>query len=558
MNIRAVSRHSQADARAEAPPIQKGREAFGKQAWGVAFSELMAADREASLGPEDLIKLAQSALLIGKEAEGMAVLARAHQAFLSRGDRQPAVRCAFWLGFTLLIGGEAAQAGGWLSRATRLLNGQPDCAEQGYLLLAQGYRLFHAGDAGGALTAFARAAAIGERFCERDLVALGLQGQGRALIRQGEIVRGVALLDEAMVAVTAGEVSPLNAGGVYCSVLDACGEIFDLQRAQEWTSALEKWCEAQPDVAPYRGHCLIRRAELLQLHGSWVQALEAAQQATEWLSRPNSKSAAGAAFYQVGEILRLRGNFSESAEAYQQASLLYRCCGPGPALLRLAQGRVDAANAMIRRLLDEVRDTGPRSVVLAAYVEIVLAMKDLAAARAAAEELAKIAALRNIPYLNALSSRSSGSVLLAEGNAPAALAQLTRSWSLWCELEAPYEAACVRYAIALAHRALRDEENALQELSAARETFQGLGASADIRRVEALLTNGTGQPAGPLTEREVQVLRLVATGMSNRGIAAKLKISEKTVARHLSNIFTKLDLPSRTAAAAYAYERNLV
>jgi ATP/maltotriose-dependent transcriptional regulator MalT len=458
----------------------------------------------------------------------------------------------------LLLGGEAAMAGGWLSRASRLLNDQPDCAEKGYLLLADGYRLFHGGDSAAALATFAQATAIGERFDEKDLVTLGLQGQGRALIRQGEIFRGVALLDEAMVAVTAGEVSPLNAGGVYCSVLDACGEIFDLQRAREWTSALDKWCESQPDLVPYRGHCLVRRAELLQLRGSWEEALEAAQQATEWLSRSRPKPDAGAAFYQMGEILRLRGKFAEAAEAYRQAGLLYRCPGPGAAQLRLAQGRVDMASAMIRRLLEEVRESGPRSRVLAACVEIVLASKDIAAARAAADELAEIATRRDIPFLHALSARSCGAVLLSEGNAPAALAELTRSWSLWCELEAPYEAACVRCLLVLAHRELGDEESALQELNAARETFHHLGASVDLHRVETLLKKGAGQAAGPLTEREVQVLRLVASGLSNRAIAAKLKISEKTVARHLSNIFTKLDLSSRTAATAYAYERNLV
>ena len=554
MNSRAAAKSSSTRAQA----LEQGRESFRNQVWGAAFSQLLAADREAPLEAGDLVLVAQAALLTGREAEGTDLLSRAHQAFSSRGQAQPAARCAFWLGFTLLLRGEFAQAGGWLSRANRMLDGRPDCVENGYLLLPTGYRLVHSGDAVTAQAIFAQAAAFGERFDDKDLVTLGLQGQGRALIRQGEIARGVALLDEAMIAVTAGECSPLNAGGVYCSVLEACGEIFDLQRAQEWTTALEKWCASQPDLVPYRGHCLVRRAELLQLHGAWEDALEWARRAAEWLSSPTPKQGVGSAFYQVGEIQRLRGKFADSEEAYRQASQWSRSTGPGLAQLQLAQGRVEAAYAAIRRMAEEVHEPAPRTRVLEAYVEIALAAKDVAAARNAAEELAKIAARLDVPFLRALSLRNSGAVLLAEGNPREALAELRQSCNLWCELEVPYEAARVRLLMALANRTLGDEEDALQELTAARQTFQRLGARVDLLRVEVLLSECSGKAAGPLTERELQVLKLVAAGMSNRGIAGKLKISEKTVARHMSNIFTKLDLSSRTGAAAYAYEHNLV
>jgi DNA-binding CsgD family transcriptional regulator len=551
---RAAARSSSAGAQA----LEQGRESFRKRAWGAAFSQLLAADRESPLEPEDLVLLSQAALLTGRDVEGDELLSRAHQGFLGRGDAQFAARCAFWLGFRSMIGGEFAKAGGWLSRASRLLDGRPDCVESGYLLLPEGYRSFHAGDAVTAQAAFVKAVAFGERFGDKDLVTLGLQGQGRALIRQGEISRGVTLLDEAMVAVTAGEVSPLSAGGVYCSVLEACGEIFDLRRAQEWTTALEKWCASQPDLVPYRGHCLVRRAELLQLHGAWADALEWAHRAADWLSRPAPKPGVGAAFYQLGEIHRLRGKFADSEAAYRQASQWSRSPGPGLAQLRLAQGRVAPANTAIRRTLEEVQEPGTRARVLEAYVEIVLAAADVAAARAAADELARIAARREVAFLHALSARASGAVFLAEGNAPKALALLRRSWSLWCQLDVPYEASRARLLIALACRKLGDEEDALLELHAARETFQRLGAAVDLLRVDALLSKSADKAACPLTGRELQVLRLVASGMTNRGIAGALKISEKTVARHMSNIFTKLDLSSRTAAAAYAYAHNLV
>jgi len=554
MNGRTGLRNSRGDADA----LQKGRDAFQRRAWGEAFSQLSAADRKSSLTPEDLVDFAQAAFLTGREREGGDLLSRAHQAFLSRADTQPAARCAIWLAFTLLTNGESAKAGGWLSRAGRLLDGQPDCVEKGYLLLPDGYRLFHAGDVVTAHEKFVQAAATGERFGDKDLATLGLQGQGRSLIRQGEIERGLALLDEAMVAVTADEVSPVNAGGIYCSVLDACGEIFDLQRAQEWTSALENWCASQPDLVPYRGHCLVRRAELLQLHGAWREALLWAERACECLSSPVPKRGVGEAYYQIGEIHRLLGRFAESEEAYRQASEWSRISAPGPAQLRLAQGQVVAANVAIRRIAEEVREPGPRARVLDAYVEIVLAVPDVAAARAAASELSAIATRRNVPFLRALASRARGAVLLADGNAHESLIELRQSWSIWCELDAPYEASRVRILIAQACRELKDEESARFELAAARQSFERLGATKDLSRIRALLPADERHSAGQLTEREVQILRLVASGITNRAIADKLKISEKTVARHLSNIFTKLDLGSRTAAAAYAYDHNLV
>lgn len=538
--------------------LDRARQSLQTQAWAAAFEQLSAADREAPLEPPDLAALAQVAHLIGRESEGAEFLARAHQGFLGRGETPNAVRCAFWLGFTSLLRGDLAQAGGWLSRADRLLDGQPDCVEKGYLFLPVGYRAVHESDGAKAYEAFVQAATIGERFGDTDLVTLARQGQGRALIRQGETARGVALLDEAMVAVTAGEVSPLVAGGVYCSVIEACGEIFDLRRAQEWTSALEQWCTSQPDIVPYRGHCLVRRAEVLQLQGAWQQALDQAQQACERFSQPTARPEVGAAFYRLAEIHRLRGEFAEAENAYRQASRWQRAPQPGLAQLRFIQGQLDAANAAIRHVANEVQQAGSRSRVLEAYVEIVLAAKDVAAARAAADELAEIARQVDAPLLHAVSARANGAVLLAQGDAKSALQALRQSWTIWCELEAPYEAARVRVLIALACREQGNCDTADLELDAAREVFQRLGAAPDLARVEALAQRQLPKAAGTLTGREVQVLRLVASGRTNRAIARKLGISEKTVARHVSNIFNKLDLSSRAAATAYAYQHDLV
>ena len=529
-----------------------------RQAWSDAFSYLSTADREDGLDPDDLVELAQAAQLIGKESESAELLARAHQGFLRRGDTQRAVRCAFWLGFVALINGEVAQAGGWLSRAERLLAGESDCVERGYLLLPTGYRSVHGGDPALAYATFVQAAEIGTRFGDRDLATLALQGQGRALIRQGEMSRGVTLLDEAMVAVTAGEVSALVAGGVYCSVIEACGEIFDLRRAQEWTSALEKWCSSQPDIVPYRGQCMIRRAELLQLHGSWPDALEAARQASEWLSRPMPKPAMGAALYRIAELHRVKGDFPAAEAAYHEASRWSRALQPGLAQLRLAQGKLDAASASIRRMAEEVKEPGSRARVLDAYVEIMLAVKDLSAARVAADELSEIALRVQAPFLRAISSRAHGALLLSENHTSKALDVLRESWQTWCELEAPYEAARVQVLMAVAYRQLGDEDAAKLEFASARRVFERLGATTDLARLDAAVDEQASHSSNSLTTREVEVLKLLASGATNREIAHKLSISEKTVARHVSNIFMKLDLSSRAAATAYAYQNKLV
>jgi tetratricopeptide (TPR) repeat protein len=241
---------------------------------------LAAADSDEPLPLEDLERLATAAYLIGKDAESAEIWTRAHQEFLGRGAVARAARCAFWLAFGLMHQGERARAGGWITRARELLdNARQDCVEQGYLLLPIALQRVFAGDAAGAYGMFCQAAEIGDRFGDRDLIALARHSRGRVLIRMGEIRDGVGLLDEAMITIDAGEVSPLVVGDVYCSVIEGCLEVFDLRRAQEWTAALTRWCVAQPDLVPYRGQCLVRRAEILQLRGAWPEAIEAARQA---------------------------------------------------------------------------------------------------------------------------------------------------------------------------------------------------------------------------------------------------------------------------------------
>ncbi len=539
--------------------LGRGRAAFLRRAWTDAHAELLAADQVAPLEPEDLERLGTAAYLIGRDLESSDLLARAHHEFLQRGQVERAARCAFWLAFGLFGKGENARGGGWLARAQRLLDdGQHDCVERGYLLFLIAFQKTYTGDLPEAYASFSRAAEVGERFRDPDLIALARHGQGRTLTRTGDITRGTPLLDEAMAAIEAGDVSPIVAGQVYCSVIEACTEIFDLRRAQEWTASLTRWCESQPDLVPYRGQCLVRRAEIMRLHGAWQDAMIEAQRAHDQLSEPPPpQPAVGLAQYQQAELHRLRGEFREAEASYRAASKWGRKPRPGLALLRLVQGQVDAAAALIRSLLDEAAEAGTRSNILTACVEIALAANDAGAAHAAADELTRIATDLGAPFLHAQAAQAQGALLLAEGDGRASLTALRQAWATWQELEAPYEAARVRVLIALACRQQGDDDSAELELDAAQSVFQQLGAAPDLERVDRLSQRKTTKTASGLTARELQVLRLLAKGTTNKTIATELFHSEKTVARHVRNIFLKLGLSTRAAATAYAYQHGL-
>jgi DNA-binding CsgD family transcriptional regulator len=538
--------------------VDQARLAFDRHAWRVAFDGLSAVAADEPLEPQDLERLASAAFLIGRSRESRQTWLDAYRCYVAGGQPLRAVRCAFWIAFDLLNSGDLARGGAWVDRARRLLTGRPpDCPEAGYVECAAGLRAVFGGDVGGARTAFAEAAATGERCHDPELTTLARIGLSRCLLYLDQVGRGLALLDEAMISVEACEISPIAVGDSYCTAIEGCQEVFEVGRAGAWTAALSRWCDDEPELVLYRGQCLIHRAEIMTLRGAWADALEEIQRACTRLADPAGQPALGAAHYLRAELHRLQGRFPAAEEAYRLAGEHGRDPQPGLALLRLAQGRVDAAAAAIGRALCEAVDPVSRARLLGPSVEILLAALDIDAAHAAADELNVLAERFARPYLQALAAEALGSVQLITEDPRAALTPLRSAWRGWHTLEAPYQAARVRVLLATACRALGDTDGADMELDAARTTFSALGATADLARLQPVSTGTTGQLPGGLTEREAEVLALVATGQTNREIAAQLVISEKTVASHLSHIFTKLDLSSRTAATAYAYEHGL-
>ena len=533
--------------------LESGRLSYDRRAWAEAHEQLTRADAESSLGADDLELLATAAYMLGRDEEYLTVLERAHHAHVEDGQPLRAARSGWWLGINLALRGEVGRGTGWIGRAQRLVDrAGRECVEQGYLALADALGRAQTGDWTSAVAVSREAAAIAERHGDPDLLALAFVDQGHYLMRLGELDGGVRLLDEAMVSVTAGELSPIVTGIVYCGVIDGCQEASELRRAREWTTALTRWCAEQPDLVSFTGRCLVHRAEIMQLHGSWEDALEEARRAA---ARPGmSRTGVGQAHYRQGELLRLLGRLGEAEEAYRSASANGREPQPGLALLRLAQGNEDAAAAAMRRALGEAADPVQRAALLPAFVEVLFATGENDEAERAAAELEEIAAGSEGGALPAAAAQARGAVRLARGDAQGALTALRGAEQVWRELEAPYEGARVRVLVALACRALDDEDTAALELDAARDVFARLGAGPDLARLggaQAPETHG-------LTSRELEVLRLVAAGRSNRDIAEALVISEHTVARHVQNIFRKLGVSSRTAAGAFAFEHGLV
>ncbi|MCO6010767.1 LuxR C-terminal-related transcriptional regulator [Actinoallomurus purpureus] len=543
--------------------LEAARSAFERRAWLDAWSGFDKARESEPLSADDQHTLAEAAWRVGEIDESLAAFTDAYRLYQREGRPRPAAMTAMLLAVHHLEWGDGTIGSGWMRRAHRLLRDEADCAEQGYPIYFDIASALACGRHDEAADHARRMQNIGRRYGDARLLAAGLLGEGRALVGLGRGGDGLPLLDEAMLTAFSDGLHPIWSGALFCNLMDVCHELGDLTRAAEWARTATRWSDVVPATVPYRGAWRVHRARVLRMRGAWGPAGRVAERAAEDRAYVRVGVLAEA-LYEAGEVRRLRGDLTAAEDFFRRAHQLGRDPQPGLALLRLDQGRTDAAAASVRAaLVAEAGNTLARARLHPAQVEIALATGDLATARASAAELDATAATYGSSGLRAEAAQALGAVLLADGKADDALAVLRTARRIWQELDAPYAVARTRLLLAEAYRALGDEDAAHLEWEAACDRLRDLGAPPrDPRRAAAPPRDGrpadgrTSLPDG-LTEREAEVLRHVAGGDSNRKVANALRLSEKTVARHLSNIFTKLGLSSRTAAAAYAFEHGL-
>ncbi len=530
-------------------PLHQARAAFAARRWEAAYDAFRACD---GLTGDDLDAVAEAAHWLGRPDESIVAYAEAYRAHRDAGEERRASLSALLLACHLHFRGDRAEADGWHARALRVLKEADEGAEHGYPLHLEMWSVLTV-DPVAAEASARRMQGLGELYGDDSLVALGVLYEGRALVKQARVREGLAKLDEAMLAAVSDRLEPIWTGTIYCGLLDACHELVDLRRAQEWTEAMSRWCAPLPAASLHPGICRLHRVEILDLRGAWEDAEAEASAACGDLAGIDVFAVADGR-YLLGELSRRRGDLAGAEEAYLRAHEAGRDPQPGLALLRLAQGRTDAAAASIAAALAAC--TGgrlERARLLAAQVDIALVAGDAGLAEAAAAEIAEIAVEFESDGLRAVAHRCQGAVSLAAGRAVEALGSLRLAVEAWQQLEVPYETARTRVLLAQAYRLLGDDDAATRECAAARRVFERLGAAPDLRALDA----GNAPPGG-LTPREVEVLRLVASGQSNREVAANLVISEKTAARHVANIYAKLGLSSRSAATAFAHRHALV
>ena len=541
---------------ADAPDtLAVARSLMARWAWAEAFDAARSAD--VAPGRAEAIRLdivAEAAWWLGRLDDCIEAREQAYPRYEAVGDRLRAGHCAVRLWEHHQFKAHPAIAGAWLRRARRALEADTESIEFGNLELREAELAHGSGDLAEATTLARDALRLGQQLSSADLEAEALQTIGRVLIDAGRLTDGLGHLDEAMLSAVEGRLGPYTTGKVYCSLISACEELGDLRRAAEWTDATLRWSENHP-LAMWPAICRLHHAALLQLRGDWGAAEREARQACVELDGFHVPNVA-AGYIEIGEIRRRLGDLDGAEEAFARAEEFCGQQSAGLALVRLAQRRVDAATAIITRMLAEhTSNQLARGKLLPARVQIAVAAGDLDTAAAAVSELERIATDFKNPVLSAAALSSRGRLQLAQGDASAACATLRHALQHWQQLEVPYEVATARLLLGQACRDGGDEDGATRSFASAAAIFDRLGASLDAGHIRDL-TSPLSLPAG-LTAREAEVLALVASGQTNKAIAATLHLSERTIARHLSNIFTKVGVTSRTAAAGFAYENGL-
>ncbi len=535
--------------------IQVARDAHARRDWLLAFELLTAARAETGIGADDHLALADAAWWLGRVDDSIAGYSDAYEAYLRDGRHRDAAMAACGVAVNAFLRGQAETGSGWIGRSQRLLEGDPEAVENGYLRYMTDVEGGLDGpDFDGAIASAREVRDIGRRHGDPVLVTASLVAEGRALAKLGNVAKGLAILDEAMLEVVSGQLPPDWAGNLYCHMMAACHELGDVRRLAHWMDATTKWLDSLPAAVLFAGICRVHRSQVMLVLGDWDGSEIEAERVTHDLAEIHVASAAEA-HYQVGEVRRLRGDFTGAEAAYRRAHERGRDPQPGMALLRLAEGRArPAAVSIAAALAAQPFDRLARFGLRVAQVEVAVAIGDLGLARAALDELEAIAVTANTSGFLARARQASGLVLLAESRAEEALPVLRDACRRWLEIEAPLDVARVRVLLAGAYVALDDSDAAEREVEAAEATMRRLGATADLRALDGVRRRAH---ASGLSAREIEVLRLVSAGRANREVADRLVISEKTVARHLSNIFTKLDVSSRTEAAAVAHDLGI-
>ena len=535
--------------------VDAARAALDRYDWSAAYDLALVAGASEAPDPDALEILAEAAWWTSRIDECIAVRERLYRAYEDSGDVLRAGATAMELSENYGFRGQPSVARAWLARARRLLVDAPDGLSCGRLLLREAEVAHSTGDVGAAITHGEEALAMGRTGRIDDLEAESLQCLARLHIAEGRPEEGLTLFDEAMLIAVEGRCNPFVTGKVYCSFISACEELGDLPRAAEWIEVGCTWA-AQHPVSAFPGLCRVHRAEVLQMRGEWERAEAEARRACAELDGVNAYNTA-LSFREIGEIRRRLGDCEGADAAFRAATDLGLHPQPGLALLRLAEDRVAVAARMIQQALCEVGQNDlARAKLLPAAVQIGVAADDLDAARTATDDLERIARVYRSALLEATAVTSRGRLLLAEGDLADATASLRTALQRWRALAVPYEVATTQVLLGEAARRSGDDDEARACFTAASATFERLGAVLDVARLDPEPEEPVAR--GPLTEREIELLRLVAAGRTNRAIAAELFVSEKTVERHLSNVFRKLGVSSRAAATAQAVRLGLV
>lgn len=537
--------------------LSEARDARARQDWQACLdvlAEPVASGQAADVEAERLDLHAEAAWWLGRLDDCIDARERAYALYHQLGDHRRAGQCAVWLYEHHCFRASPAIAGAWLRRARRALGTDEDSVEFGALLLREAEVAHGQGDLVAAAELGERGATLGRQLRSADLEAEALQTLGRVLIDDGRPSEGLALLDEAMLFVFDGRLSPYSTGKVYCSLISACEQLSDLSRAAEWSTATARWAQRNP-FSVFPGLCRVHHASALQWQGQWAEAEAEATRACDELAGINVPNAA-AGWAEIGDIRRRLGDLDGAESAFLQADRLCAVPRAGLALLRLAQGRPDLAAAIVSEALEGAGWSRlARAKLLPASAQIAIAAGDVTAAAESAQELETIADAFNSVGLQAAALSTRGRVQLAHGD-PAACATLRSAASRWTDLGVPYESATARTLLGQACRDQGDQPGAANAFEAARRLFDALGVGLDARSARSP-GDPSPRPAG-LTVREAEVLLLVAAGRTNKQVAAALFLSDKTIARHLSNIFTKAEVSTRAAATAFAFEHGMM